>query len=459
MLVTNHFAAPQYELSHVPAGAPAANAVVPEPVAVAAETVTALEPVQSPAPIKLTKQALQKNFNIHSIQPFLGSSKELSVFGYDTCFYIEIGFLIDKNKELIGLERVFQPDILGDSSYNEDIYYLNWADRPEDKRGKRLFKTAITNVILENYARARTQTPPITILFLIDRDHNPIAFDPAAIASKAPMITRNGKEIYLNSSITHSELRRMAKLVELGELEPSVEEKQPDIEIQDGEAISNEKMLREIGQIAKRDIKFAKVCIDDQGQVYLKECPPFYLSKEWKKGKQDRCQFRKLQEQFEMKMRESMKMGAEAERLLKSLHEIQNEETKEKIRICAEQLKEQDRMVTKEAYAFFDTHIAHVNEDRRHAYRQTKKLEDQWLHQLVEGAKELIAQIELIAQVEEKRAKKVEGSEVEADEADEPSGSDGESVAYQAPPSREIAGDSDEATKWMYNPLDEADDN
>lgn len=71
------------------------------------------------------------------------------------------------------------------------------------KNTSRVCKTALTDVVLENYKREQEGLSLIPVLFCIDITDNPRPFSPAAILSKA-----SG----LNEQYTHKEFRRAFKL-------------------------------------------------------------------------------------------------------------------------------------------------------------------------------------------------------------------------------------------------------
>lgn len=319
---------------------------------------------ENPVQFSLDTNSIKKNFDIHSVKRIIGTSQDLLIYGYKESLYEDVSNQISELKALINIQNVYIYNHFSCSSPKTNDRFIEKIAIPlcpsPMKLMKRFCKSGIPQLVLENYKRIRENIPPLTLLFCIDRDDNPIEFDESAIANKTPYAMRHGEKLLLNDSFTHAEIRRVFKIVEL---ESSPEEE-----------------LREMAAIAIKYIKFVKVCIDRQNQTFIIEIPAPWLSLKFKAAWQQRHQFRQLQEQFV-----SLEMQA---RLLESLGQESKEDDENLVLQEVEDRNIAAQAARKAADVFFEVYIEPIMPEKERSFRQKKSLGEQWQPQLLKNARD-----------------------------------------------------------------------
>lgn len=149
-----------------------------------------------------------------SLTSICGESNQAVVFGVLHCGYGKVALAINMiNSEpyaTLPIKRAFLFTLGDPEGIETNVTTLEGRkmnllkfDPSTPKKIGRMCKTALADVVLENYKREREGLPLIPLLFCIDITDNPRPFSPATILSKAPG---------LNKQITHKEFRRAFKL-------------------------------------------------------------------------------------------------------------------------------------------------------------------------------------------------------------------------------------------------------
>lgn len=150
-------------------------------------------------------------FDNDSLRRVSGGSKQVMVYGFERCLYKEMEQYINTGKAG-SVAKSFDWTLgyfRGDADVSKtldgrNIERLEFTVSASDRQSiARQCKTAITNLVLENYKRAKQGLPIIPLIFCLDIDGNTRPFETEHVAVKDPK--RNG-------TITHKELRRMYKL-------------------------------------------------------------------------------------------------------------------------------------------------------------------------------------------------------------------------------------------------------
>jgi hypothetical protein len=156
-------------------------------------------------------------------KPFLDAGSVLSickgadqamVYGWSHCKYgeVEDALKLMGKQEDFPIKKVFSCRIAVKSSpeaITSTLEGRNMALLPFDEKLtyslylSRMCKTALTDLVLENYKRSKEKKPLIPVLFCIDIDRNPRPFSIEKMTSRAER---------LNRQTTHKELRRAYKL-------------------------------------------------------------------------------------------------------------------------------------------------------------------------------------------------------------------------------------------------------
>ncbi len=175
------------------------------------------------------------------------------VYGWKHCGYYQVSHVLDADNG--GPLKKTLNYLAGDPTLpaNNDFVTtlegrnVNLIDYDSTERHlTRKCKTAITDIVLENYKRQKERLPIIPIIFCIDITDNPQPYSIEKICSKDSKI---------NGQVTHKELRRAFKLCT-----------HPNPKIRD---------------IALQTFKFAKINVDLNGAVTLEQLPsPWAASKE-----------------------------------------------------------------------------------------------------------------------------------------------------------------------------------
>jgi hypothetical protein len=172
------------------------------------------------------------------------NSPQIMIYGFQHCGYEEILY------ELTGSTSPFQKIFDGSCGVisektleGSEIQKIGF----DSDKSSRAFKSALVNIVFENYKRKKQGKEMIPILFCIDCKNNPYPPYPDTITSKLP---------FYNQKITHKELRRAYKLCE---------------EFEDPE----------IRQIARQSFRFVKVINLDDGDRTLELLPAPWQHKDW----------------------------------------------------------------------------------------------------------------------------------------------------------------------------------
>ena len=183
-------------------------------------------------------------------------SDQVMIYGWSHCAYYEINYatkgvisscILDSNLSF-PIKKLFRNFIGGDPAANTELATtlegrkINLIDynSTSEKKLSRQCKTAIANIVLENYKRQKEGLPLIPVIFAIDITDNPHPYSIEKICSKASRI---------NGQVTHKELRRAYKLC----------------------THPNPK----IRAIALQTFKFVKVCVKDKAPTLEKIPAPW----------------------------------------------------------------------------------------------------------------------------------------------------------------------------------------
>lgn len=155
---------------------------------------------------------------LDSVASICKGANQTMVYGWEHCFYTMVaGFLMVAADKIPSwpIKKVFdldagKPDLFEDEEHCATTIEgrkINLIDFPEPKTGTqrigRICKTALTNLVLENYKRKKEGLPLIPVLFCID-----------IIGNEKPctMVKLTSKIDTFNNQITYKELRRAYKL-------------------------------------------------------------------------------------------------------------------------------------------------------------------------------------------------------------------------------------------------------
>lgn len=165
-----------------------------------------------------------------SVIQVCGEADQVMVYGWNHCKYKEVRDAISEMAclEHFPIKRIF--DYTMGNPFKEACRTLEGRDLnnlvfegtevyttpidvelPIDLVAKvvpRTCKTAITNLVLENYKRILEGETPIPLLFCVDIDGNPQPFTIDKMTSK---------DLHFNTQITYKELRRAYKLCTYGD--------------------------------------------------------------------------------------------------------------------------------------------------------------------------------------------------------------------------------------------------
>lgn len=143
--------------------------------------------------------------DLNSIKSIIGDTNQAMVYGFEHCYYDEIGVLLKTDpfnfrvfNACVGLKN--EPVSTRTTLENSIIHQLPLR-LPISINA--MCKCALTNIVFENFKRIINCLPIIPILFCIDTNSNEYP-----ISAKNILI----KNSYLNILTTHSELRRAYKL-------------------------------------------------------------------------------------------------------------------------------------------------------------------------------------------------------------------------------------------------------
>lgn len=156
------------------------------------------------------------SLNVDFLDTLPEGTNQIMVYGWAHCKYQDVECFIREMAEdrEIPIRKVFNnsigcsPDAFL-SSYattleSRQLNILAFEEPSTDRQATaRQCKTALTNLVLENYKRMKDGLPVIPLLFCIDIDGNPKPWSIETITSK---------EESCNKQITHKELRRAYKL-------------------------------------------------------------------------------------------------------------------------------------------------------------------------------------------------------------------------------------------------------
>lgn len=157
------------------------------------------------------------NSALDSVMSICKGANQVMVYGWSHCNYVFAAEVISMATTISFLNfpiKKVHNHLIGDpdsrdrrTTHEGRKLNLIAYDKSDYTHGiGRMCKTAITNLVLENYKRAKEGLPLIPVLFCIDIVNNPKPWSIQNICSKAP---ENNKQI------THKELRRAFKLCHL----------------------------------------------------------------------------------------------------------------------------------------------------------------------------------------------------------------------------------------------------
>ena len=203
------------------------------------------------------------NINDSSIHHVCGGSELAAVYGFQHCYYDQVKKALESHPQIkrvydlslgenrpayfrfLDKERITRLD--GSLLEQIDSGISEETDPPLDgvRMATRQCKASITNLIVENLKRAHAGKECIPIIVCYDKDNNHIPPLVENILTKTKKIQLTPTfEIDLNSVVTHSEMRRMAKLCN----DPHLDER--------------------IKEVARRSFKFVRV--NEMGRETIK---------------------------------------------------------------------------------------------------------------------------------------------------------------------------------------------
>lgn len=203
---------------------------------------------------------MSNSFNI-DVSNFQGVSFQsptpIEVYGWNDCLYDNVQSYINENKQ-----KILSKPHLKYQPFQSNNCVQNSNNLSEFSR--RTWKTHLTNIILENVARARLGQEIIPLIFITDRE---IYSDTPGSYLKN-LTTPESVAEKLNRKITSAEMRRAYKLCfEMGDDEVS----------------------KEIMSIAHQTLHFAKICKDDEKQqLRLENSTPLWEREGWESAWQAR---------------------------------------------------------------------------------------------------------------------------------------------------------------------------
>lgn len=208
--------------------------------------------------------------NSDSVTNTIGTTtKQVMVYGFESAHYLFVGSSLRNTGGYEASLRVYDA-FLGVRSprYTEtvegyDIEYIPYVESDTlHQKTKRMCKTVVTILMLENYKREKRGLPLIPLLFCVDS--NTI---PAKQRLTPESLTTKDKGI--NALCTHAELRRLYKLCKEFEESPLRE-------------------LQDIARIAKETLKPVRVEIQQRGEIRLVSVPPIWDHPGWKQAWENR---------------------------------------------------------------------------------------------------------------------------------------------------------------------------
>jgi hypothetical protein len=200
------------------------------------------------------------NLNFDSVKYICNDANQALVYGWKSCLYEEVAnTLINQNSPI---KKVFLHNISGFSASKEERTTLEGRVIEQIPTTldsiSRTCKTAITNLMLENYKRSQEKSPLIPLIFCYDIKDNNFITTPESITSR-------GRDS--NKRITNKELRRCYKMC--CELE-------------------NDPELKAIAEVARESLKLAKLAGDGHAGYRMELLQPFWESPEWDAKWQER---------------------------------------------------------------------------------------------------------------------------------------------------------------------------
>lgn len=183
-----------------------------------------------------------------SFKEAIGESKEALVYGFSHCGYQFVGDIL--KKEIEGFSQSHNYDIgyptLATKIDGRSIDKISITSTDKDSSStvlSRVCKSAIVNLVLENYKREKSGDKPIHLIFCIDDNQNNV-FELEKVA--------------LDNAIANTELRRCYKLC-------------------------NDFDHAGIRDVACRTIKFVKVNFGEGDEISsLEPQVPFWEHRDWK---------------------------------------------------------------------------------------------------------------------------------------------------------------------------------
>lgn len=207
--------------------------------------------------------------SLSQVLPHFQDSERIVVYGWGDCRYTQL--MNDLR------DRIKKPSEDAGSQPQPLRYKPVTADKPEDlmKSSKRVWKTNLVNLVLENYVRKQEGKPLIPLLFVIESESPPEEGE-RYTSSK----TVTSKDAPHNTRITNSEMRRLYKLCyELGD----------------------DELSEELQAVAREMVHFVKVVSNKAttdkgkaaGKFKVESVQPYWTSisweREWKKRRADKA--------------------------------------------------------------------------------------------------------------------------------------------------------------------------
>lgn len=236
--------------------------------------------------------------NFDSVKQIVGESKQVMVYGWIDCYYIEVSKALKSVDSPIG--KVFN-SVIGDHGMSDRdkrkiletvdgsiIKQLKFDKVHEDKRDhdnsliktkekystSRVCKAGITNLMLENLKRKQNNMELIPLIFCIEVDESFSKKDKFVGSTPKSITSKNQEQ---NQLITHSELRRCYKFCQ--EFEKS-----------------SDPLLKEIAGIARETIKFVKLTGIEDGSCCLEKIGAPWDRDDWTPAWEERLDQRRIQE-------------------------------------------------------------------------------------------------------------------------------------------------------------------
>ncbi len=194
-----------------------------------------LDPYPRGIGVYSTKQTIINKITSRSLAK-CGITEEAMVYGFEHCYYKNIGKVLENRCQVRLYDCQLGDDICflnppgvsflrknGDRLHQISSGAASATKKSKDQVTRRVCKTALVNLVLENFQRSKEGNPLVPIVFCIDKDNNEYELTSEALLSKAYRTRPHGARA-LKSTITVSELRRAYKLCTDPRVDPIIRE-------------------------------------------------------------------------------------------------------------------------------------------------------------------------------------------------------------------------------------------